>query len=103
MSFNPIPIPIDSIPPCSEFADFEKYLRESRKFDDNIIFLLNKTDGSADQCANLWKQMYNSYNQREGAINSCIKEFEGMLLIVSTEIHRKTSDKCPRKTHKINP
>ncbi len=51
---DPYAVPV---PPCLEFTEFEKYLNHMRKWDDNLIFMLNKTNGSLGECEKLWKRV----------------------------------------------
>ena len=71
---------MSSIPPCREYADFERYLRDSRKADDNVILLLNKTDGTPSQCSQLWGKLEQIHDERSNAIKSCIRELEGIYI-----------------------
>jgi hypothetical protein len=72
---------IMTIPPCKEYVDFERYLRESRKIDDNIILVLNKTDGTKDQCSTLWGKLEGIHQERNTAIRNCIRELEGTYIV----------------------
>jgi len=64
------------IPSCSDVTEFTSFLLSSRKSDDNIILSLNKTDGSINQCSQLWKQFLETYAFREKQIQKCISEVE---------------------------
>lgn len=68
------------IPPCSEFTEFQDWLTLSRRLsDDNLVFTLNKTNGSAEQCGAVWDTLVSVYNVRQERLKECIRYTEHKL------------------------
>jgi len=80
------------VPPCSEFTEFANFLKESRKItDDNLILVLNKTNGTLEQCADVWKQLIAIHEQRWNHIQNCMHELQTRIVSLE-ENSRKSSE-----------
>lgn len=67
------------MPPCADFDDFKDWLIKTRKEHDNILFALNKTDGTPQNCSPIWDALWKNSRQREENINKCVEYYENAL------------------------
>lgn len=61
-------------PSCNEFIAFQSWVHLTRRGDDNVNILLNRTDGSQEQCSAVWTKMSQAWAVRTAAIQECLEQ-----------------------------